>query len=139
VNQIQRLDFISDHKRWEAEKARQAPELQDDLIEDEEELPTSYTYTSSSTQFHQLPQEEMSEADYVILQEQQELEALIAAMEDEQHEHETASQHFGSDDEDYDQLFMEVTPDVEMFQQQAVSPNTTYDNFDNMDMDMTEG
>lgn len=87
-------------------------------------------------QYYQQSQEELSEADYVLQQEQRELEALVAAMEEDENRQETASQHFGSDDVDYDQLFMEVTPDVEMQQQQAVVSNTMYDD---MDMDMTDG
>ncbi|KAF2441453.1 hypothetical protein P171DRAFT_336224, partial [Karstenula rhodostoma CBS 690.94] len=99
--QIQRLDHISEQKRWEAEKARQALQIHDDRIEEEiEELASS------------LPEQEMEEADYVLAQEEREMQELIASMEEQD-----ASQHYGSDDEDYDQLFMEYT-DVSALRQQ---------------------
>ena len=31
--QIQQLDFVAERKRWEAQKARQAPQENDDIIE----------------------------------------------------------------------------------------------------------
>jgi hypothetical protein len=46
----------------------------------------------------------MEEADYVLAQEEREMQELIASMEEQD-----PSQHYGSDDEDYDQLFMECT------------------------------
>ncbi|KAL1612248.1 hypothetical protein SLS60_000472 [Paraconiothyrium brasiliense] len=93
-DQIQRLDHISEQRRWEAEKARQAPQIYDDLIDEEIEDPSS-----------SLPDQELEEADYVLAQEEREMQELIASMEEER----DASQHYGSDDEDYDQLFMEYT------------------------------
>ncbi|OAG07444.1 uncharacterized protein CC84DRAFT_1117795, partial [Paraphaeosphaeria sporulosa] len=97
--QIQRLDHISEQKRWEAEKARQAPQIHDDRIEEEMEELAS------------LPAQEMDEADYVLAQEEREMQELIASMEEQD-----ASQHYGSDDEDYDLLFIEYT-DVSALQQ----------------------
>lgn len=94
--QIQRLDYISEQKRWEAAKAREAPHLEDTLIEEQlDDLPPS------------MPEQEYGEADYILEQEEHELQELIASMDQESRE--TASQHYGSDDEDYDQLFMEYT------------------------------
>ncbi|KAJ4357652.1 uncharacterized protein N0V89_002228 [Didymosphaeria variabile] len=102
-DQIQRLDHISEQKRWEAEKARQAPQIHDDLIEEDIE-----EFTSS------LPEQELEEVDYVLAQEEREMQELVASMEEEQ----DASQHYGSDDEDYDQLFIEYTSASALHQQQ---------------------
>ncbi|KAL5394557.1 hypothetical protein PMIN02_004866 [Paraphaeosphaeria minitans] len=98
--QIQHLDHMSEQKRWEAEKACQAPQVHDDKIEEEMEELAS------------LPEQEMEEADYVLAQEEREMQELIASMEEQD-----ASPHYGSDDEDYDQLFMEYT-DVSTLRQQ---------------------
>lgn len=118
--------------------ARQAPELDDDFIDDEllENVAPSYVTNSA-----QQPEQEMSEAEYMLAQEQYELEALIASMEEEQMQQEdTASQHFGSDDEDYDQIFMECTHDVDMQPQQAQQTETTFTIYQDPDvMDMTDG
>lgn len=99
--QIQRLDHISEQKRWEAEKARHAAQIYDDRVEEEmAELASS------------LPGQEVEEADYVLAQEEREMQELIASMEEQD-----ASPHYGSDDEDYDQLFEEYT-DMSAVQQQ---------------------
>lgn len=121
---------MSDQKRWEAEKARQAPELSEDFIDED-------------TENDQLPQihsnrneQDMDEADYVLSQEEQELQALIALME-EQEQNDAASQHYGSDDDDYDQIFMECTDSTDWQQQTpAINSNT---NYEADAMDMTDG
>jgi hypothetical protein len=97
------------------------------MAEEDAPLPEWSMNMSQSTQ-------EMTEADYVAAQEEYELQQLIASMEQE---NDATSQHFGSDDEDYDQLFMECVGTVDQqFQQQTQFPNY---GFDDMDMDMTEG
>jgi hypothetical protein len=78
-------------------------------------------------------QPEMTEADYVAAQEEYELQQLIASMEED----DAASQHFGSDDEDYDELFMECATIRD--QQQEEQSNYGYGGEDAMDMDMTDG
>ena len=100
MTQIQQLDFVSERKRWEAEKARQAPQENDDIDEevlDDATLPVLPQYTPPSDP-------EMTEADYVAAQEEYELQQLIASMEQES---DARSQHYGSDDDDYDSIFME--------------------------------
>jgi hypothetical protein len=97
------------------------------MAEEDAPLPEWSMNMSQSTQ-------EMTEADYVAAQEEYELQQLIASMEQE---NDATSQHFGSDDEDYDQLFMECVGTVDQqLQQQTQFPNY---GFDDMDMDMTEG
>lgn len=82
------------------------------------------------------PAQEMSEGDYVAAQEEYELQQLIASMEQD----DAASQHFGSDDEDYDALFMECATTVDQqYQQQPQQSNTMFEATDAMDMDMTDG
>lgn len=49
--------------------------------------------------------QEMDEVDYILAQEEQAMQELIASMEEEQ----DAEQNYGSDEEDYDQLFQEYT------------------------------
>jgi hypothetical protein len=82
------------------------------------------------------PAQEMTEADYVAAQEEYELQQLVASMEQD----DAASQHFGSDDEDYDQLFMEcATTDNQQYHQQPQPSSAAFDDTDMMDMDMTDG
>jgi hypothetical protein len=56
-------------------------------------------------------------------------------MQEEQDRQETASQHFGSDDDDYDEIFMECVSGDEV--QQPWSTNSNPQDPD--DMDMTDG
>jgi hypothetical protein len=96
------------------------------------------------------PAQEMTEADYVAAQEEYELQQLIASMEQD----DGASQHFGSDDEDYDELFMECATTVDQqyqqqprqyqqqsqqYQQQPQESRQMVIEADAMDMDMTDG
>ncbi|KAF2846267.1 hypothetical protein T440DRAFT_432871 [Plenodomus tracheiphilus IPT5] len=133
--QIQQLDFVSERKRWEAEKARQAPpeehEIEEDLIDDATlpELPQP----RSAPQ----PESWMTEADWVAAQEEYELQQLIASMEPE---NDTASHHYGSDDVDYDSIFMEcATSSNEQHQYQPQHTYSGSNDMDMMDMDMTDG
>jgi hypothetical protein len=88
------------------------------------------SYTSSSA-----PQteQEMEEADYILAQEEFELQQLIASMEEAQSVPDNASQHYGSDDEDYDQIFMEVT-DATSTEHPFDDMNTNMADADAMDM-----
>lgn len=57
---------------------------------------------------HLQSEREAEEAEHIRAQEEYELQALIAAMEEDTAD-DHASQHYGSDDDDYDQIFMEYT------------------------------
>jgi hypothetical protein len=130
------LDFISERKRWEAEKARQAPAENDDMIEEVLEDASLPEWTNMAPQMGQ----QMTEADYVAAQEEYELQQLIASMEQQEQENDAASQHFGSDDEDYDQLFMECAMTVDQqYQQQPHQLSSRFEDMDAMDMDMMDG
>lgn len=134
--QVQQLDFVSERKRWEAAKARQAPPEIDDMTEEaieDAQLPQWTNHGPQSTQ-------QMIEADYVAAQEAQELQQLIASMEQENRNDDAASQHFGSDDEDYDELFMEcATMNESQYQPQSQHSHPGFEERDAMDMDMTDG
>jgi hypothetical protein len=134
--QIQQLDFVAERKRWEDEKARQAPKEDDAMVEETIEDAPLPDWTVSTPQ----PTQEMTEADYVAAQEEFELQQLIAAMEEQDQENDVASQHFGSDDEDYDQLFMDcaMTTD-QQYQQQPHQSSMVFGDSHGMDMDMTDG
>jgi hypothetical protein len=77
----------------------------------------------------------VTEADYVAAQEEYELQQLIASME----ESDARSQHYGSDDEDYDSIFMEcaTTPDQQYQQQSQQQQESAFGAGE--DMDMTDG
>lgn len=120
-SQILHLDFKSERQRWEAELEKSAPSLDSsDFEEDEEDLPVFSGQQAASQPFTIFHNDEPTsdartsdEADAVLEQEDRELEALLALMEDE-HDvlmDQEASQHFGSDDEDYDSLFMDLVPE----------------------------
>jgi hypothetical protein len=88
------------------------------------------------------PQQELetTEADYVAAQEEYELQQMIASMEQEQQENDASSQHFGSDDEDYDSLFMECATTMDQqYQQQLQTSYSAFNHPDGMDMEMTDG
>ena len=135
--QIQQLDFISERRRWEAEKARQAPRENEDaveeLLDDAAALHQSQNYQHAS-QFEQ----GMTEADYVAAQEEYELQQLVASMEQESDG--GSSENYGSDDDDYDSIFMEcaIVEDVQ-YRQQGQYASGAFDCGDDMDIDMTDG
>lgn len=80
----------------------------------------------------------MSEADYLLAQEEYELQQLVAAMEQEQNQDTAPQQHYDSDDEDYDQIFMECAAGVDTrHQRQQQVHDSNYGDME--DMDMTDG
>lgn len=132
--QIQQLDFASERKRWEAEKARQAPPEEQEIDEliDDAALPESPLPESA-------PQYEawMTEADWVAAQEEYELQQLVASMEQE---NDASSQHYGSDDDDYDSIFMQCAASAnDQHQYQPHQAYGTSNDVDMMDMDMADG
>lgn len=132
--QIQQLDFVSDRKRWEAEKARQAPPAEQDIDEDlinEATLP-EFTLVQNEPQ----PEAWMTEVDWVAAQEEHELEQLVSSMAKSD---DAPSQHFGSDDEDYDSIFMECAPIP--YEQQRHEPHSysRFNNTNSTDIDMADG
>ena len=88
------------------------------------------------------PQQEADEAEYILAQEEYELQELIASMEEEQEQvsmeqQEVSTQHYGSDDEDYDSIFMEcasATDARQRPQEQASHHDASFDDVDAMDI-----
>ena len=125
-----RLDFVQRQKQWEAEQARLAPLLPSDAPEEEDEEDLSHMIfsgnaTQTSVSFSQW-QATPEEADEIAQMEDEELEALLSflpgegndlpqqqiyqhiqdqAQGQDQQGNEPMSDHFGSDDDDYDSLF----------------------------------
>lgn len=132
--QLQQLDFVSERKRWEDKKAQEAPPEEQE-IDDEDFGDTMLPQPPLST-----PQFEhgLTEADYLLAQEEYDLQQLIASMEAEQSQGTIPQQHYGSDDEDFDQIFMEcATKSDANYQPQSQNEEGAYRDVD--DMDMTDG
>jgi hypothetical protein len=103
-----RLDFMQRQKRWEAQLAREAPPLASDPIVEEDEDDTDLPTSSSAMQISsQQPEDEVDE---VLQREDQELEALLEYMPDNEKKQDDtpSSGNLWSDDDDYDALFSEV-------------------------------
>jgi hypothetical protein len=125
--QIMRLDFVQRQKRWEAEQARAAPMTLSDAPEEEEDddecsqmVFNGDASQLSISQWQATPEE----ADQIAQMEDQELEALLSFLPGEdsaqngyqagqtqtqtQQGYEQMSEHFGSDDDDFDALFSDL-------------------------------
>jgi hypothetical protein len=126
---------VTEQKRWEAEKARQAPEISDEFIEQSlaEDVSTAHSTTGNNDG---RTQQEIEEAEYILAQEEQELQALIALMEEKAERNDHTSQHYGSDDDDYDEIFMECTSGDKI---QTTSASSQPKTLDPDAMDMTDG
>jgi len=138
-----RLDFVARRKRWEAQQARAAPKL-DGAVDEDEEIEGSacdgqqhHTQTMSQG-FDQQSWDQEREAEVVRQQEERELEALIALMEEEDSmREEEGMQHYGSDEEDYDSLFMDYVQSDEARDRPNV-PTASHDQDDDA-MDTSNG
>lgn len=96
--QILRKDFLSRKKEWELDQARSAPEVPQ-VIDDEREAESNSI-------------EEVEMVDQFLSQENQAFEALVSSMQDsadqEDHHQQKTMSDYGSDEEEYDQLFKEI-------------------------------
>lgn len=119
--QMARLDYLKEKRRWEAEQVRSAPSLHPDFAEAEET--SDYDLPMYSGQMVWDPQSQSDysldpEADLVLQQENEEMEALLALMQEDenrrnqqsnsQETHDDRSPAFGSDDDEYDDIFMNM-------------------------------
>ncbi|KAI9879996.1 MAG: hypothetical protein M1830_006113 [Pleopsidium flavum] len=98
--QVLRMEFISRQKRWEAEQARLAAESTTAF--EDGEMATGAADGQSS---------DADVVEQVLSQEDQELEALVSLLETEGKDSQDrvrSPTEYGSDDEDYDDIFMEV-------------------------------
>ncbi|KAK5138360.1 hypothetical protein LTR08_003421 [Meristemomyces frigidus] len=118
---MMRLDFVQRQRKWEAEKARAAPRLHGEMIEEDDmedifDFPSAtYATSTPATQQQLLPDDEL---DTVLQRENEELEALISSMPlvapeeaertDTEGRREAVSgpeEHMWSDDDDYEAMF----------------------------------
>ncbi|KAF2809671.1 uncharacterized protein BDZ99DRAFT_463445 [Mytilinidion resinicola] len=134
--QLLRLDFVAEQKRWEAEKAKEAPNAERDLDDYVSSGWNSGRHTSRSQQrqdadanVENYPAEE---ADHILEQENRELDALISSLNESHPDQDDIPQGFGSDDDDYDALFMDLLGSQE--KQQQNSGSQSYEDNDAMDI-----
>nr|OQO24477.1 hypothetical protein B0A51_07207 [Rachicladosporium sp. CCFEE 5018] len=125
---IQRLEFVREQKRWEAEQAQSAPvetmeESDEDLMgwEADDQAPRPSLdlpmYTNAGPNFHVPTSSPEAEAEMIAMREQEELDALLDFLPEQNIHHPTEnpdhpsggdemmSEHFGSDDEGFDEMF----------------------------------
>jgi hypothetical protein len=140
-----RADFLKEQKKWEAEKARSAPDYADIIEMEAEEgkdtedlifnrqMSIPWHQSQSQTQSYQQDQsqypltqtlpyqtfpdfEDEAEAEAMLEQERQEIEAMASMLEDagmSQWSDNEMAMHYGSDDEDFEELFMELSANQE--------------------------
>lgn len=109
---------MQQQRRWEAEQARSAPrhdapeDIETELGISENTPPTSHTVESSAripqqNSAHEVDDEELNQ---LLRQEDEDLDALVSLMghEDQLGRRDDDGQQYGSDDEDYDSIFMDV-------------------------------
>ena len=109
--QMMRLDFVQRQKEWQAERERDAPQLPSDPLEDdnavEYDLPTSSNAMQLFSQAATQEAMQDEEVDEMLQREQEELDALLSYAHSDPLE-DGRSEHFYSDDDDYDALFSEL-------------------------------
>jgi hypothetical protein len=104
--------------------------VQDEVVDEEEnQYATSSSSSFAPSSSAPQPEQEAEQAEYVNAQEEWELQQLIASMDEEP---ENTSQHYGSDDEDYDYIFMECASTTDL--QEHVQVADHMDAVDEMDM-----
>lgn len=131
--EIERLDFISSKRRWEAEKAQQALSLDDDELAEDS---AGHQASSFASNGKLMTEEELQEADAILQREKQELEALINSMNEESQLQYSAPQGESNEEDDYDRFFREYLADPDLGDPPA--PNAIW-NTDEDAMDMTDG
>ena len=128
--QILHLDYTNERRRWEEELQRTAPEFNDkeDLENQEYDIPvTSHNISGHAPTANIFSHSVQSskhtvfdEVEAVAHQEEQELDELLALAEEEQNSiQEPRSERWGSDEEDYDDIFMEFISSSETARQAA--------------------
>ncbi|KZF25684.1 hypothetical protein L228DRAFT_81763 [Xylona heveae TC161] len=114
-----RLDYISDRKRWEAELARSAPPVLDEEAAEE----------GQQTDNIEMAAEDISQY------EDEQISALPPMMVSNPRDNEDSWTTFGSDDDEYDALFMEVAGPQQQAQFLAAPPQEQKD----QEMDTSNG
>lgn len=140
---MMRLDFMQKQKAWEAERARDAPSLPFEVIEQEEDEISSPTLSSGRNGIQifaptSQPTMPSVEIDDLIRHEFEEVQALLAYMppnEDEEVK-DAHSDYIWSDDDDYDSLFSEVLEQEQRSSQHERQAESPHDE-DEMAMDLS--
>lgn len=106
------MDYLLRKKDWELEQARSTPDTPQALEDDELEAESTIDGESAEHVYMLLwLRSYLAEVDRILLQENEEFEALVSSMRDTadqgQPQH-TIGSDYGSDEEEYDQIFMEV-------------------------------
>lgn len=130
--QILHLDYMNERRRWEEELQRTAPEFnyREDLEDQENDFPVTSLNVSEhaptgnifsrSVELQSNRHTLFDEVEAVVRQEEQELEELLALAEEHQSSvQEPRSERWGSDEEDYDDIFIEFISTSETVQQAA--------------------
>ncbi|KAK8202747.1 hypothetical protein IWZ01DRAFT_111040 [Phyllosticta capitalensis] len=147
-DQILRLDYVQRQRRWEAEQARRAPApVEPPSDEDEEEEDNDYdmdeqdavvrSSQASGWAFRNASSQQSleQEAEMLAQQEDAELEALLANMEEDEGRDDDGPT-FASDDDEYDTIFDECMSAIPANGQ--LRQSDTSQNHDD-DMDMSTG
>lgn len=117
-----RLDYMQRQRQWEAELAREAPQIPSDPPEEaEEEDSDQFDLPRSSGNAMQISSQPKDEVDDVLQKENEELEALLKFMPDADEDDGRQSQNLWSDDDDYDALFSEFMEQDAVTQQQSLA------------------
>ncbi|MCJ1431986.1 hypothetical protein MMC27_001342 [Xylographa pallens] len=120
--QILRTDFLSRQKQWEEEQARRARELaagpEDEDMEARDVPDSSQGPLQSALKVEERFLTKRIDVDLVeqfLSQEDQELEATISMLDNERQNEPAQSgmTDYGSEDEEYDQYFMDIVQQVE--------------------------
>ena len=143
-----RNDFLSRKKEWEDNKARSAPEDPQILDDDEQELGSTSIRGKSQGCLHtymvstNMLLKEVEMVDQIFLRENQEFEALVSSMQDHAEEEDQSQQdtlsHYGSDEDEYDQLFIEVMS-RQRSTEKGTDPGGESATEQDQDMDMSTG
>ncbi|KKY27355.1 hypothetical protein UCDDS831_g00757 [Diplodia seriata] len=160
AEQIERLDHMKQQRRWQQRLEQSAPRIPEPSDDDEEQdedaenrdpmlgssqmsavgVPSVFdNYVRSSPLQTVWSQNPEAEVEAVAQQEDEELRALLAMMEEDErlanaNGDDAASQHYASDDDEYDNIFSEY---LAAEQTSHMTQNDMVDNHDCDAMDMT--
>ncbi|KAL8787787.1 MAG: hypothetical protein Q9195_007618 [Heterodermia aff. obscurata] len=124
-DQILRKDFLSQQKQWEAKLARSAPDVFAASDDDDDK-----------EGFLGIPNE-VEMVDEILTQEDREVEALVALLDQEVGGHEKPASDYDNDDEVYDRIFIESVTAAESSRPNAVRASEVPSNTD-LEMDTSD-
>jgi hypothetical protein len=154
--QILRSDYILQQRRWEEERARSAPDFIpefEEFEEDKDDFPTSGfsrgTVLYPSTPRLSAHKTEDDEVDAVAQMEEQELRELVALAEESEAQRmempmkeqsiPSSPTRYGSDEEEYEDIFMEIVSSQQGAQAAAQQQIQGHHAQEDVEMDMSNG